>query len=309
MGMPASIVMPLLKQNDSWLELSVRSALGQTVECEVLVVTSRETPQSNHAILQRFADRGSRLRVVECPPTKRFAGALNSGIRLAASDRIGFLLSDDWLEPRAVERCLSCHADIVSTSKTFYAADGTTELREIGGIRTAAQYARLKDNAERAEFLSHFLFFRRAALEQAGGVDETLGDSPGVDDFDLIWTLLDRGASVAIVEESLYNMRDHEDERLTKRSVDEMFATFNRILDKHNVWPVRRKALLRHHSLWFGRSLWSVYQEIAPLGTPRLLRPLQKLYRNAVPFRTRLAIHRRLTRPSSLTSKRGDPAT
>lgn len=284
--------MPLLKQNERWLEQSVRSALGQTVECELLVVTSHETPQSNHAVVQRLAQACYRLRAVECPPPSRFAGALNLGIRLAAADRIGFLLSDDWLEPQAIEQCLRSDADIVSTSKKFYAPDGRMELREIGGLRTAAQYARLKDNSERAEFLSHFFLFRRAALEQAGGVDETLGDSPGVDDFDLIWTLLDRGASVDIVEECLYNMRDHNEERLTKRNVDDMFATFNRILEKHNVSPARRKALLRHHSIWFGRSLWSVYQEISSPATPRLLRPLQKLYRKALPFHARLAIHR-----------------
>jgi GT2 family glycosyltransferase len=293
MPLRASIVIPLLNQVDAWLDQAVRSAFAQTVECDVVVVTSPWTCESNRQVLERIRVDHPGLRLAEREPRAGYGAALNLGIRMAAADRIGFLLSDDWLDVRAVEECLRHEADIVSTSQTFYAADGKRVLAEISSVRTTAAYDRLNDAADQAGFLGHFFLFRRSALEAVGGVDETLGDSPGIDDFDMLWSMLECNALVAIVPQALYNYRDHDGERLTTGSVEEMQITFNRILDKHGVFGVHRQRLVRHHSRWFGRSMWSVYQELAPASLPRPLRPLQRLYRMAVPLQTRLAIHDR----------------
>src|SRR5207245_9343409 len=68
-----------------------------------------------------------------------------------------------------------------------------------------------------------------------GWLDETLGDAPGIDDFDLLWTMLDAGAGVGLPGRSVYAYRDHGGMRLTTRGVPELEATFGRILDKHGV--------------------------------------------------------------------------
>jgi len=289
----ASIVIPLRKQSDAWLKQCVESALRQTVKCEVVVVTSPVTPESNRRVLERQQHGVSNLRVVEREPHMRFPAALNFGIRQAATDRIGFLLSDDWLQPKTVETCLRYDADIVSTSRRFYAADGRTELKQLRVRHTAGRWSTLNANTERAKFLGYFFLFRRSALARAGGVDETLGDSPGVDDFDLIWTMLERGSSVAIVEERLYNVRDHDGERLTTRNRDEMLVTFNRILDKHGVYGAERDQMVREHSLWFGRSIESAYAEIARQQEVAQVSPMQKVYRALLPLETRLVVHER----------------
>jgi glycosyltransferase involved in cell wall biosynthesis len=289
----ASIVIPLLNQVDAWLDRAIHSALDQTAECDVLVVTSPQTGESNRRMVRRIQSDRPKLRVVEHEPNVRFAGAINMGIRLAGSDRIGFLLSDDWLEPEAVEACLLHETDIVSTSQTNYAADGRTVLEEISGVRTSAAYGLLAGAQERAAFLGHFFLFQRKALEGVGGLDETLGDSPGVDDFDLIWCLLERNASVTVVPQSLYNYRDHDGDRLTTRSMEQMRCTFERILDKHGVFGAERERMMRHHSRWFGKAMWSVYQELTVPELPWLMRPLRSAYRTAIPFKTRLAIHDR----------------
>ena len=257
----ASIVIPLLNQVDAWLDQAVRSALTQPVECDVVVVTSPKTCASNREVLRRITAAHPRLRVVEREPQMRFAAALNLGIRSAEADRIAFLLTDDWLSPDAIEKCLEHETDIVSTGRIFYAADGQTVLTELTRVHTAAAYEALKTFPDRAKFLGHLLMFQRDRLAEVGGVDETLGDSPGVDDFDLIWCLLERGATVAIVEEPLYHYRDHEGDRLTTRKREDMLATFNRILDKHAVGGDQREEMLRRHSRWFGKSMSAVIRE------------------------------------------------
>jgi len=118
----ASIVIPVLRQSDAWLERSVRSGLDQTAPSEVVVVTAPATPPRTRAVLARLAaEVGPRLVVLEAPPG--FARALNRGFRAARATRLGLLLSDDWLEPGAVEACLGRDADIVTTWKRSYAAD------------------------------------------------------------------------------------------------------------------------------------------------------------------------------------------
>ena len=291
--LPASIIIPLLRQRDEWLRQAVLSALEQTTVCEVLVITSPDTPQPNRATLAGICAQHPQLRVVERESGMRFAAAMNLGIRLASAERVGFLLSDDWLDQRAVETCLRFGTDIVSTALTVYKEDGRTVLRHITPEYTRAEFDRRVSLADKAHYLSYFFLYQRQALLSVAGLDEGLGDSPGIDDFDLPWSLLERGASVTIVEQSLYNCRDHEGERLTTRVAGDMEATFLRILDKHNVQGELRARLLRENVPCFGRSLQAVYRDSASWP----VRKLRELYRSLLPLATRRVIHDRYLSP------------
>lgn len=119
----------------------------------------------------------------------------------------------------------------------------------------------------KADYLSHFFLLRRARVLAVGGADETLGDPAGIDDYDLIWVLLEHGASVAIVERFLYRRRDHAGERLTTRPPAEIRATLGRILDKHGITGAEHERLLARKARWFGQP---VHVAAARLGwSPR----------------------------------------
>lgn len=256
----ASILVPLLRQDDAWLAQAIRSALAQTVPCEVVVVAAPPTPSSNRAVLAHLMkEAGDQLTAIEAP--QGFARQLNEGFRAARTPRVGLLLSDDWLEPDTVEACVGRNADIVTTWKRSYAADGVTELPRLRRQPTHARLDALPTLEAKADYLTHFFLFRRARLLEVGGVDESLGDSPGIDDYDLIWVLLERGATVEIVERFCYNRRDHHGERLTIRPTAEMLATLGRILDKHGVSGAERDELLRAKARWFGRPAHEVAAE------------------------------------------------
>jgi hypothetical protein len=125
-----------------------------------------------------------------------------------------------------------------------------------------ADYERRTSHEQKASYLTHFLLFRAAALAGVGGVDESLGDAPGIDDYDLIWTLLERGASVAIASRPLYNVTIHDGDRLTMRSRDSQLRTLERIFDKHGFAGPERERRLREHARWFGRPEDVVYSEL-----------------------------------------------
>jgi hypothetical protein len=86
------------------------------------------------------------------------------------------------------------------------------------------------------------LLFRKEALEQVGGLDESIGNFPGIGDYNLIWTLLESRAT--LIEAPLYNYRDHNEERL--RLAD------SRIPEKEI--PGR----VRDASRWYGRPIYQV---------------------------------------------------
>src|SRR5438874_11417022 len=120
----ATIVVPLLRQRDDWLEQSVRSALAQNVATQVIVVRSELTATSNLRILDKLQWHHPNLVVMCERKVCSFPNAINTGIHHAAASRVGLLLSDDWLDESAVEACLPVSADIVSTGHAVYFPNG-----------------------------------------------------------------------------------------------------------------------------------------------------------------------------------------
>jgi glycosyltransferase involved in cell wall biosynthesis len=251
--------MALRVQKDEWLEQSVSSALDQTVPAELIVVTAAETPSSNIEILRKAARRWPRRMRVVRRPRPGFAVALNTGFARADADRVGILHSDDWLDPRTIEGSLSVDADIVSGGKRVFAerSNGDQELtfEWVGSRRTFEGLSTLE---EKARYVTHFLLMRRELVRSVGGVDESLGDLSGVDDFDMIWSMLEAGGSVGFTRKPYYRVRDHPGERLTLRSAAEQLTSLSRILDKHHVPAESRAALVASHSRWYGRTLSDV---------------------------------------------------
>jgi len=245
----ATVVMPLLQQRDEWLEQALLSALCQTVPVAVIVVTSPATPVSNRNVLKRIGAAHPRLRVLERPTNAGFAEAINLGFREARTARVGLLLSDDWLSPETVETCLPHDADSVATARVAYDAEGTRVLWQTGSDR--ARYDTFTDDQSRASYIGHFLLFRRSVFLAAGGVDPTIGLT-GADDYDLIWTLLERGASVSLVPQALYHYRDHDGQRLTMRRQEEQIDDLRKILAKHRVPPDETERLVASKARWYG---------------------------------------------------------
>jgi hypothetical protein len=249
---PATVIVPLKDQRPGWLAHSLTSALEQTVAGEIIVVHATQTPASTREAMRAHDPEGSRLRLL---PERRpgFAAALNTGIQAARAPRIGFLFSDDWLDRRTLEICLPLAADIVSTGQVihFEADDGGEARPPVRQWVERRDYQDKPTLERRAGVLDHFLLLDRRAVIAAGGIDETVG-ATGPDDFDLIWTLLERGASVALVEEALYHYRDHGDPRLSTAGIATQEVALRRILAKHGVFGADAEESLRTHACWFG---------------------------------------------------------
>jgi GT2 family glycosyltransferase len=256
----AAIVMPLRRQVDEWLDQSVRSALLQSVSTEVVVVHAEETPPSNLEILTGLQRQFSNLSVLLRDKPESFPGAINKGIKNTAAERVGFLFSDDWLDTDAVAECLRNKTDIVSTGNVTYFPDGRINARACRNP-SIEKFDKLSTLEMRARYLGHFFLLRRKFVLDAGGLDETLGDYPGIDDFDLVWNLLERHATVSIVERGLYHVRDHTGERLTLKDPIVATANLRKILRKHGIPDSEAPDIIEQHARWFGRPVYQVLND------------------------------------------------
>lgn len=114
-----SIIVPVYNIMDC-LERCVDSICGQTWrKLEILLVDDGSTDGTG-ALCDRLADRDSRIRVLH-KENGGSSSARNLGIRESRGDWLGFVDSDDWIEPEMYETLLHAakenHADIAQASR------------------------------------------------------------------------------------------------------------------------------------------------------------------------------------------------
>jgi glycosyltransferase involved in cell wall biosynthesis len=260
MSYVASILIPLLRQVDIWLEQSVLSAVNQSVCTEVIVVRSALTPRSNLDVLERLEKHHPNLMSLLEEKPLNFPAAINQGIRASRTNLVGLLLSDDWLEETAVAESLKESADIVSSGTLVHFANG--DVNELASRNTSMRaFLSCSTLEEKASYLKHFFLFRKERLIRVGCLDENIGNYPGIDDYDLIWTLLENGASVAITDRALYHYRDHDGERLTLQDPELMLANLRKILRKHRILQDNETEIIARHVPWYCKPIYQAMSQ------------------------------------------------
>lgn len=110
-----SIIVPVYNM-EKYLERCVKSILAQTYNrIEVILVDDGSTDNSP-AMCDSYALKDSRIRVVH-KPNGGLSDARNAGLAVASGDYIGYVDSDDWIEPDMYERmymaCVENEAQLV----------------------------------------------------------------------------------------------------------------------------------------------------------------------------------------------------
>jgi glycosyltransferase involved in cell wall biosynthesis len=106
MGEPlVSIIVPVYNV-EKYLSTCLDSILAQTIrEIEVICVNGGSSDASPQ-ILDEYAKRDARIRVIH-QENRGVSGARNTGMRHARAPYIGFVDSDDWIEPQTYELALA----------------------------------------------------------------------------------------------------------------------------------------------------------------------------------------------------------
>ena len=92
-----SVIVPVYK-TEPWLRQCVDSILGQTFSDLEIILVDDGSPDGCPAICDQYAKKDSRVRVIH-KPNGGPASAVAAGVQAAAGEYIGFVDSDDWIDP------------------------------------------------------------------------------------------------------------------------------------------------------------------------------------------------------------------
>ena len=151
-----SIVVPVYRV-ENYLEQCLDSLLAQTLGSIEVIVVDDGSPDGSGAIADRYAQKDGRVRVIH----QRNAGlgpARNAGIAAARGTYVGFVDSDDWVEPemfgRLYEAAQTVGADI-AVSGHRDVAQGTGLVTKVHPLAGRTFSGREEIRAVRARLFGH----------------------------------------------------------------------------------------------------------------------------------------------------------
>ena len=92
-----SIIIPVY-QVEKYLDKCIASVVGQTYQNLQIILVDDGSTDRSPAICDCWKERDSRITVV-LQPNGGLSRARNAGLKLATGEFIGFVDSDDWIEP------------------------------------------------------------------------------------------------------------------------------------------------------------------------------------------------------------------
>lgn len=127
-----SVVVPVYKV-EKYLDKCVESIVGQTYENLEIILVDDGSPDNCPAMCDEWAERDNRIKVIH-KENGGVSSARNAGIDAATGELIGFVDSDDWLEPDMyeclVKNAFEYDADI---SRCGYYVDWSDHISYVGG--------------------------------------------------------------------------------------------------------------------------------------------------------------------------------
>ena len=100
-----SIIIPVY-QVEKYLDKCIASVVGQTYQNLQIILVDDGSTDRSPAICDGRKERDPRITVVH-QPNGGLSRARNAGLKLATGEFIGFVDSDDWIEPDMVETLLT----------------------------------------------------------------------------------------------------------------------------------------------------------------------------------------------------------
>jgi len=170
-----SVVLPVYNRVDVILR-AVNSVLNQSLKDIELIIVDDNSADGTKAVIDNIKD--VRVKKIFLPKNKGACYARNIGWRIAESEYIAFMDSDDFWEQSYLESqynvypTLGCDYGLRFTGYKYYKGDLIEYSRDIDGSMTGKYILR---NLFRGNFIStQTMITRREVLKDVGGFDEQL---------------------------------------------------------------------------------------------------------------------------------------
>jgi glycosyltransferase involved in cell wall biosynthesis len=217
MNMSVSVVLPVYN-GEKYLSLSIESCLNQTHKNIELIIVNDCSTDSTLEIANKYAQRDSRIKIVNNPENKKLPASLNIGHKHAKGDYISWTSDDNIYEVNAIEELLNGllenKADIVYTD--FYLIDNFgNEIKEVKLLGL--------ENMIFGNFIGACFLYKKEVFEKNNGYDETLFL---VEDYDF-WLRALINSKYYKIGQFLYKYRSHD---------NSLSSQIDKVNDKQILW-------------------------------------------------------------------------
>ncbi|MHB8717871.1 MAG: glycosyltransferase family 2 protein [Candidatus Dormibacteria bacterium] len=198
-----SIVVPVFDPNPRWLEAMFVSVVDQTYDhWQLCVADDASTLEAVRATIRRWQDRDARIHAVYRTETGNIAAATNSALAMARGEFVAFVDHDDILAPHALHRVVESmqgrpEVDVLFSDEDKILSDGRR-------ARVAFKGGFDPDHLLSTNYMSHLSVFRRALVEEVGGLRSGFD---GSQDHDLALRVTERAREVVHIPDVLYSWR------------------------------------------------------------------------------------------------------
>ena len=199
-----SIIMPVYNPPAEWLSEAIDSVIAQYCSrWELICVDDASGDSDVMMLLNEYAAKDSRIKIVSMPMNVGISKATNAGLGVASGDYVAFMDHDDALEPEAVYRVLG---EARGGADLIYSDEVITGL-DIGDvIEVVARPAFSYDDYISHPYFVHFVAVRTDLAIDIGGLDVDMSISM---DVDFVLRVIERADRVAHVPVPLYRWRTH----------------------------------------------------------------------------------------------------
>lgn len=199
-----SVVVPLYHTPAKFLKDLVRSMMYQSyANWELCLVNA--SPEDVHltSLLENWAMRDKRIRVIRLEKNLGIAKNTNAGIEASTGEFIAFLDHDDFLEPDA----LFCYVDALNKDKTidvFYSDEDKTDEYAAHYFYPHFKSDFNIDLLHANNYMCHFLAVRKSLVDTVGGLNEKFD---GAQDYDFVLRLTENTKKIYHCPRILYHWR------------------------------------------------------------------------------------------------------
>lgn len=212
-----SIIMIVYEVED-YVEESIKSVLCQTYEDIELVMVAGYGKDRSLEICEGYAEKDQRIKLIKCE-AKGIADARNKGLAACSGDYIGFVDSDDYIEPDMYERMLGLITGYdagIAVCGRFYEYVNTTLSDKAAPVRVLSPEEAVAVTLGHEGFFLHLWdkLYRRDLFD--GIVFRT---DVTVEDRIVVDTLLAKSGRVVYDPTPLYHFRERSGSNSKRRGM------------------------------------------------------------------------------------------
>lgn len=247
-----SIIVPVYKV-EKYLPKCIDSILAQTFRDFELILIDDGSPDRCGAICDEYAAKDSRIKVIH-QQNAGVSAARNAGLDIATGTYLGFVDSDDWIEPEMYETMITTakekQVDVVVCGLEYIGPNGAIVIDN--GQIDAVQKITRKELYLRTYGLSQKLYhgalWNKIILRETFSSNRLSVKITHFEDWLLLLSVYENVKSCILLPESFYHYttdaESNSSKRINAQKIHLSFTAFYRIVQKSNTCAELRSVIL-----------------------------------------------------------------